>query len=88
LERTLTTDLNLDRFEIDTYSLARERQVTVYLGKDITDNFYLQYTGTFSPEIRESEFTFEYDINKYLNLEGGWYGEDDYRFLLETTIEF
>lgn len=88
LERTLATDLNLDRFEIDTYSLAGEREITVYLGKDITDNLFLQYTGTFSPEIRESEFTFEYDINKYLNLEGGWYGEDDYRFLLETTIEF
>ena len=88
LERTLATDLDLDRFEIDTYSLAGEREVTVYLGKDITEKFYLQYTGTFSPEIRESEFTFEYDINKYLNLEGGWYGEDDYRFLLETTIEF
>ncbi len=88
VERTLATDLNLDRFEIDTYSLAGEREVTFYLGKDITDNLYLQYTGTFSPEIRENEFTFKYDINKYLNLEGGWYGEDDYRFLLETTIEF
>ena len=88
LERTLASDLDLDRFEIDTYSLAGEREVTVYLGKDITDKLYLQYTGTFSPEIRESEFTFEYDINEYLNLEGGWYGEDDYRFLLETTIEF
>ncbi len=88
VERSLANTLALDRFEIDTYSLAGEREVTVYLGKDLTDEFYVQYTGTFSPEIRDSELTFEYDINKYLNLEGGWYGEDDYRFLLETTIEF
>ncbi|HMA60882.1 MAG TPA: translocation/assembly module TamB domain-containing protein [Halanaerobiales bacterium] len=88
VERSLANIFALDRFEIDTYSLAGEQEVTVYLGKDLTDKLYLQYTGTFSPEIRDSELTFEYDINKYLNLEGGWYGEDDYRFLLETTIEF
>ncbi|HKL13105.1 MAG TPA: translocation/assembly module TamB domain-containing protein [Halanaerobiales bacterium] len=88
VERSLANIFELDRFEIDTYSLAGEQEVTVYLGKDLTEKLYLQYTGTFSPEIRDNELTFEYDINKYLNLEGGWYGEDDYRFLLETTIEF
>ena len=88
VEQSFANIFSLDRFEIDTYSLAGEREVTIYLGKDITDKLYLQYTGIFSPENRENEVTFEYDINQYLNLEGGWYGEDDYRFILESTIEF
>ena len=88
LERNLQKIFELDRFEIDTYSLAGEREITIYLGKELTDDLYLQYIGTYSPEISSSEISFEYNINEYLNLEGGWYGEDDYRFLLEANIEF
>ncbi len=88
LERNLQKIFELDRFEIDTYSLAGEREITIYLGKELTDDLYLQYIGTYSPEISSGEISFEYNINEYLNLEGGWYGEDDYRFLLEANIEF
>ncbi|MGM0445909.1 MAG: translocation/assembly module TamB domain-containing protein [Bacillota bacterium] len=88
IERSFANILELDRFELDTYSLAGDREITVYLGKNLSDQIYLQYMGTFSPEITDSEITLEYDINKYLNFEGGWYGEGDYRFLLEANIEF
>jgi translocation and assembly module TamB len=88
IERSFANIFELDRFELDTYSLAGDRELTLYLGKNLNDQIYLQYIGRFSPEITDSEITLEYDINKYLNFEAGWYGEGDYRFLLETNIEF
>jgi translocation and assembly module TamB len=88
IERSFANIFELDRFELDTYSLAGDREITLYLGKNLSEQVYLQYRATFSPEITDSEITLEYDINKYLNFEGGWYGEGDYRFLLETNIEF
>ncbi|MCF8008198.1 MAG: translocation/assembly module TamB domain-containing protein [Halanaerobiales bacterium] len=88
IEKKLREIFSLDRFEIDTYDLGWNRELTVYMGKRIKGDLYLEYTATFSPERRDDEFTFKYDLNKYINLEGGWYGEDDYRFSIEATINF
>ncbi|ACL70520.1 translocation/assembly module TamB domain-containing protein [Halothermothrix orenii] len=88
IESTLKDIFRLDRVEIDTYNLGWNQEVNIYLGKYLSDRFYLQYTTTLKPDSRESEVAFQYFLRENTVFEGSWHGEDDYRLSIETNLKF
>ncbi|MFW5980399.1 MAG: translocation/assembly module TamB domain-containing protein [Halanaerobiaceae bacterium] len=88
LEEDIGDIFNLDTIEIDTYEMGMDRRVNIYLGKNLSDKFYLEYSSRFTPEDREDIFSFRYDLRNNTYLRGSWDTEDDYRLMLETSIDF
>ncbi|MFW6381279.1 MAG: translocation/assembly module TamB domain-containing protein, partial [Bacillota bacterium] len=88
LETGFRKALELDRVEIDTYDLGQEEEITIHLGKDLTDRLSMDFSATFGDGDGNQEFSFRYFLDEKTYLEGGWYGEDDFRMSIETNIPF
>ncbi|MFW6021994.1 MAG: translocation/assembly module TamB domain-containing protein [Halanaerobiaceae bacterium] len=84
----------LDRFEVDTYNLGWNNEVSIYLGKYINDSLYLEYTDTITPELDNflsdsaGELSLLYYINDNVMFETSWQGNDDYSLSIESNFEF
>ncbi|MFW5980955.1 MAG: translocation/assembly module TamB domain-containing protein, partial [bacterium] len=84
----------LDRFEVNTYNLGWNNEVTIYLGKYINDRLYLEYSDVFKSDIDNiwgdvpGELSLQYYLNDDFTLKGNWMGDDEYSFSIETNIEF
>lgn len=89
LESDFRTALSLDRIEIDALQFGLEREVAIYLGKNLNNRFYLEYAAFFNEEEqRESELSFQYKLTEITNLKGSYFTDDEYQISLETEIEF
>ncbi|MGM0602187.1 MAG: translocation/assembly module TamB domain-containing protein [Bacillota bacterium] len=88
LETDVGSALSLDRMEINTYQYGLEREFAVYLGKNLSDRFYLEYASTFTGDEREQEWSFQYLLTDRTRLKGSWLGDDEYRISIETGFEF
>ena len=60
IESDFRTVLSLDRIEIDTLQYGTEREVAIYLGKNLSKRFYLEYAAFFGEEERNNEISFQY----------------------------
>ncbi|MCC3144899.1 translocation/assembly module TamB [Halanaerobium sp. Z-7514] len=79
----------LDRIEIDAFQYGLEREFAIYLGKNITDSFYLEYANFFAEgEDRESEISFQYRLTDITSLKGSYVGDDEYQISIETEFGF
>ncbi|RCW48248.1 MULTISPECIES: translocation/assembly module TamB domain-containing protein [unclassified Halanaerobium] len=88
LETDMESALSLDRLEINTYQYGLEREFAVYLGKNLSDKFYLEYASIFTEDEREREWSFQYLLTEKTKLKGSWLGDDEYRISIETGFEF
>jgi len=88
IESDFKTVLSLDRIEIDTLQYGTEREVAIYLGKNLSQRFYLEYAAFFGEEERNNEISFQYRLNEITTLKGSYLGEDEYQITLENEIEF
>jgi translocation and assembly module TamB len=88
LETNFRSALSLDRIEIDTYNYGVDREFAIYLGKNLSDKFYLEYASYFNEDGREGEISFEYKLNQISVLKGSYLGDNDYQISIESEIEF
>jgi len=88
IESDFQSALALDRIEIDAYQYGLEREFAFYLGKNITNNFYIEYASNFSEGEQSSNISFQYSLTDLTVLKGTYFGEGDYRFSIETGFEF
>ncbi len=94
LEERFKDIFSLDRMEIDIYDLGWNRDITVYLGKQLSDKLYLEYSRTFSLDSSHDEedplkqLSFSYYLTDKTHLEGNLLGNDEIRFFIETSIDF
>ena len=88
LERDLKGALQLDRMEINTYEMGTNDEITVRLGKNLSDNLYLEYTGNVKSGDVDHEWSFNYLLTDHTRIEGSWMEEDNYRLGIDTTIDF
>ena len=92
-QRTLREALELDRLEIITHDLGWEQEVSLHMGKDLTDRLYLETQSDFSAGSMETDLIFSYSLTDYTSLGGtlidvGVDGWQDYSITIETGIEF
>lgn len=88
IESDFQSALALDRIEIDAYQYGLEREFALYLGKNITNNFYVEYASNFSEGEQSSNISFQYSLTDLTVLKGTYFGEGDYRFSIETGFDF
>lgn len=94
IQETFKNIFELDRFELDTYNIGWNNQVSVYLGKNLNKRLYLEYTNIVGPENtdllynNEAELSLQYLLDKNIILEGSWLGDEDYSLGIETNIPF
>jgi translocation and assembly module TamB len=88
LEESLQGIFSLDRMEINTYELGVNDEVTVRLGKNLTDKLYIEYVGDISSNESSHEWSFNYLFSDQTRLEGSWVGQDEYQLSIDTTFEF
>jgi translocation and assembly module TamB len=88
VESSLENIFHLNRLDIDTYNLGWEQEVYFYLGKYMSDKFYLQYSGTISPDERENEVSFNYFLRDNTLIEGSWKDNNDFRLSIEALLQF
>ena len=88
IESDFRTALSLDRIEIDAFQYGLEREFALYLGKNLSDRFYLEYASFFGQEEREQEISFQYRLNEITNLKGTYFGDQEYEITIESEIEF
>jgi translocation and assembly module TamB len=88
IESDFKTALSLDRIEIDTLQYGTEREVAIYLGKNLSKRFYLEYAAFFGEEERNNEISFQYRLNDITTLKGSYFGDSEYQITLENEIEF
>ena len=92
-QRTLREQLELDRLEIITHDLGWEQEVSLYMGRDLTDRLYLETQSDFGPDNHRTDIIFNYALTEYTSLGGnlldvstdGW---EDFSITIETGIEF
>jgi translocation and assembly module TamB len=88
LESDFQSALALDRIEIDTSQYGLEREFALYLGKNITNNFYIEYASFFTEEESSGEISFQYRLTDRTVLKGTYFGDEEYQFSIETGIDF
>ncbi|CCU80049.1 FIG01197110: hypothetical protein [Halanaerobium saccharolyticum subsp. saccharolyticum DSM 6643] len=88
IESDFRTAFALDRIEIDALQYGLEREVAIYLGKNISERFYLEYAAFFGEDVGDNEISFQYRLNEITTLKGSYFGDDEYQITLENEIEF
>ena len=88
IESNVKSAFALDRIEIDAFQYGLEREFAIYLGKNLSDRFYVEFASFFGEETREQELTFQYNLTEITNIKGTYFGDQEYRITLETEIEF
>ncbi|MFP4371882.1 MAG: translocation/assembly module TamB domain-containing protein [Halanaerobium sp.] len=89
IESDFRSALSLDRIEIDASQFGLEREFAIYLGKNLSKRFYLEYASFFGEgDEREDEISFQYKLTEITNLKGTYFGDDDYQITIENEIEF
>jgi translocation and assembly module TamB len=88
LESDFQSALALDRIEIDTSQYGLEREFALYLGKNITNKFYIEYASFFTEEESTGEISFQYKLTDRTVLKGTYFGDEEYQFSIETGIDF
>lgn len=88
LEEKLEDTLKLDRIEINTYELGWNDEITIRLGKNITDNFYLEYSNRVTADEIENEISFNFSLTEISRIEGRWLGDNNFSLSIDTTLEF
>ncbi|MGM0410890.1 MAG: translocation/assembly module TamB domain-containing protein, partial [Bacillota bacterium] len=88
IESDLKDSLNLDRIEIDTYELGWSDELSITLGKNLRDDFYLEYENTITSSEIENKISFSYPITEKSRIEGSWYGDNNFSLSVDTLIEF
>ena len=78
----------LDRFEIVTNELGWDQEVSLYIGKNLTDRLYIEGSSRIRADEQETDISFEYDITDRTVLDGTFYGPGEFSLSIETTIEF
>ncbi len=92
-QRTLREQLELDRLEIITHDLGWDEEVSLYVGKDLTDRLYIETQSEFGSDNHQTDVILDYALSEYtslgVNLQDinpeGW---KDYSITIETGIEF
>ncbi|MFW6034620.1 MAG: translocation/assembly module TamB domain-containing protein [Halothermotrichaceae bacterium] len=89
IQETIKEIFSLDRLELDTYNLGWNRQVSVHMGKYLSEDIYLEYTGQITPEgENDDQLALKYYFNDIFHLEGSWAGVDDLSIGLKTNFDF
>lgn len=88
IESDFRTALSLDRIEIDALQYGLEREIAIYLGKNLSNRFYLEYAAFFGEEEKDNEISFQYRLNEITILKGSYLGDEEYQITLENEIEF
>jgi translocation and assembly module TamB len=88
IESDFRSALSLDRIEIDTIQYGLEREFSIYLGKNLSNRFYLEYAAFFGEDVRDNEISFQYRLNDITTLKGSYFGDKEYQITLENEIEF
>ncbi len=88
IESDFRTALALDRIEIDVLQYGLEREVAIYLGKNLSKRFYLEYAAFFGEDVDDNQISFQYKVNDITKLKGSYFGEGEYQIILENEIEF
>jgi len=88
LESDFQSALALDRIEIDTSQFGLEREFSLYLGKNITNKFYIEYASFFTEDESTGEISFQYKLTEQTVLKGSYFGDQEYQFSIETGIDF
>ncbi|MFP4017070.1 MAG: translocation/assembly module TamB domain-containing protein, partial [Halanaerobiales bacterium] len=84
----------LDRLEVDVYDLGWNDQLTVYVGKQLNDRLYLEYTDVIITDNgdlttdEQGELSLQYLLDESITLETSWQGEDEFSLSIETNLEF
>lgn len=94
VQEALRKAFELDRFEVDTYNWLWGNQLSLYLGKHLSDRLYLEYVSIIGDEDSllfddyGRELKLQYFLDKNVILEGSWQGEDSYSLSIETKYQF
>lgn len=88
IESDFRTAFALDRIEIDALQYGLEREIAIYLGKNISERFYLEYAAFFGEDVEDNEISFQYKLNEITTLKGSYFGDEEYQITLENEIEF
>ncbi|MGM0420564.1 MAG: translocation/assembly module TamB domain-containing protein [Bacillota bacterium] len=88
IQTSIRQAFELDRFEIVTHELGWNEEVSLYIGKDLTDRLYVEGSTIFQEDERESSLSFQYELTDRTALSGTWYGQNEFSLSIETTIEF
>ena len=78
----------LDRFEIVTHELGWDQEVSLYIGKDLTDRLYIEGSSRIRADEQETDISFKYDITDRTVFDGTIYGSGGFSLSIETMIEF
>ncbi|MFN2364787.1 MAG: translocation/assembly module TamB domain-containing protein, partial [Halarsenatibacteraceae bacterium] len=88
IQSEIRNAFELDRFEISTHELGWDQEVSLYIGKNLTDRLYIEGTSRIRADEQETDLSFKYDITDNTVLDGTYYGSGEFSLSIETTIEF
>ncbi len=88
IQREIRSAFALDRFEIVTHELGWDQEVSLHIGKDLTDRLYIEGSSRIRTDEQDTEVSFRYDITDRTFLDGTIYGPGDFSLSIETMIEF
>lgn len=78
----------LDRFEIVTQELGWDQEVSLHIGKELSDRLYIEGSSRIRADEQETDLSFKYDITDRTVLDGTIYGSGGFSLSIETSIEF
>ncbi len=88
IQSEIRSAFELDRFEIVTHELGWDQEVSLYIGKNLTDRLYIEGSSRIRADEQDTEISFKYDITDRTVLDGTFYGPGEFSLSIETTIEF
>ena len=88
IQREIRRAFELDRFEIVTHELGWDQEVSLHIGKDLTDRLYIEGSSRIRTDEQDTEISFKYDITDRTVLDGTIYGPGEFSLSIETMIEF
>ena len=94
VQEALRKAFELDRFELDTYNWLLGNQISLYIGKHLSNRLYLEYVSILGDEETllfddyGRELKLQYFLDENVILEGSWQGEENYSISIETKYQF
>lgn len=80
---------SLDEFEINTYNLGFDQEMSLYLGEYFGDDIYLQYSTTLGPgSNRDNQFSIKYYLDDNFIIKGDIFEDNAYSIGFETGFDF
>ncbi len=67
-QRSIRERLDLDTFEVRTYELGWDEEVTLFIGHNVTDRLYIETETEFNTDERETELKLDYALTDRISL--------------------